>query len=81
MKIINLTTIMLRNNKATEKKLVKDFKGDWDHARKDCMDAFDEEGVFFYTFKENKNKTRMELKWVDPEGNGVIEIFTRYEGH
>lgn len=74
--IQNYTFIELRNENQVSKMAIKDFKGDWDLNRNSMKNAKDEDGIMFYTFYDGKN--RIVLKGVDPEGNGFIEILTRY---
>lgn len=74
----NYTYIELREEKSVSKKVIKDFQGDWDTHRKDWKNAKDEEGVMFYSFYENSTRTRMQLKGVDPCGDGYIMVLTRY---
>lgn len=74
----NYTEIELREEKSVSQRTIKDYQGDWDVIRKDWKNAKDEEGVMFYSFYENRTRTRMYLKSVDPCGNGYIWIITRY---
>lgn len=55
--------------------VTEDCKGDWDNHREVWRNKRDEEGVYFYTFKEEEN--RMELTCLDPEGNGYKEVLSR----
>lgn len=55
----------------------EDFKGDWDLNREIMKNAYDEEGVNFYVFKEEEN--RMEQTCLDPEGYGWKIIISRVE--
>lgn len=53
----------------------EDFKGVWEVIREVWKNAYDEEGVNFYSFKEEEN--RMELTALDPEGNGYKKVLSR----
>lgn len=53
----------------------EDFKGVWEVFREVWKNAYDEEGVNFYSFKEEEN--RMELTALDPEGNGYKKVLSR----
>lgn len=55
----------------------EDFKGDWDLHREMFKKKRDEEGVNFYSFKEEEN--RMEFTYLNPEGYGGKTIISRVE--
>ena len=55
--------------------IIEDFKGGWEVFREVWKNAYDEEGVNLYSFKEEEN--RMELTCLDPEGNGYKKVLTR----